>query len=195
MIPYTFEVQIGITEIKCGECRGETLRDACFMALQDALGKERFADLRPTLEKADITASSTTNGTADFSFDDIKIHLRALASEPITTCDDCGACCTYCDSPPGYGVPQWRPENLPDNLRIELDEYYAGDPKPQGNPCLWWDKETKKCKNYDWRPQICRDFERGSVDCARVRDAVFNGINPVVIGLDELRVEMSQIRH
>ena len=34
-----------------------------------------------------------------------------------------------------------------------------------GDPCCWYDEETKGCRFYDERPSICRDFERSSDAC------------------------------
>lgn len=38
------------------------------------------------------------------------------------------------------------------------------------NPCSWLDQETKQCKHYDQRPNICRDFVVGSNNCLSCRE-------------------------
>jgi Fe-S-cluster containining protein len=43
-------------------------------------------------------------------------------------------------------------------------------------PCLWWDPVTKKCRHYEWRPVVCRDFAVGEEDYLRIRKE--RGIGP-----------------
>jgi Fe-S-cluster containining protein len=31
--------------------------------------------------------------------------------------------------------------------------------------CCWWDEGTRGCQYYDYRPDICREFEVGGVSC------------------------------
>ncbi len=60
--------------------------------------------------------------------------------------------------------------NLPDELRREVDEYYLGMRKTEfDRPCVWLDLQTMRCKHYEHRPQACRDYAIGSVDCFRAR--------------------------
>ncbi|OOZ39331.1 zinc/iron-chelating domain-containing protein [Solemya pervernicosa gill symbiont] len=40
--------------------------------------------------------------------------------------------------------------------------------------CTALDRTTMLCTIYDDRPQICRDFEMGSVECINERDASFS---------------------
>ncbi len=40
-------------------------------------------------------------------------------------------------------------------------------------PCFWLDLATMKCRHYDHRPSICRDFDRSSEGCHTWR-AEFN---------------------
>jgi len=90
----------------------------------------------------------------------------------VLTCEGCGVCCTYCGCPPGYMVKEWRPADLPTELHRQLDDLAArveAGEKIDGSPCAWWDQATKKCKHYEFRPKMCRDFEPGSIDCQRVR--------------------------
>jgi Fe-S-cluster containining protein len=68
----------------------------------------------------------------------------------------------------------WRA--MPANLRRELTRYFVAlyRRRPgtgrEGLPCLWYDIETRRCRNYDWRPLACREFEIGGEDCLRHRN-------------------------
>lgn len=109
------------------------------------------------------------------------------------SCTDppCGACCTHVGSPPSfYGIanhpeaPAWvwdtedgvRWRAMPDEVRRTLEDYYKGredgtvsDRVKNKLPCLWFDPATKGCGHYEWRPEICREFEVGGEDCQRLR--------------------------
>ena len=91
---------------------------------------------------------------------------------PVLTCDDCGVCCRGIGSPPFVGSEILE---LPENLQEEILVKGTGsiwDKNPNeltGSPCYWYDTDTGRCKNYDNRPQICRDFEIGSWPCLSYR--------------------------
>lgn len=113
-------------------------------------------------------------------------------SLPIT-CDDCGACCQHVGTPPGFfGVfcsnswdeAFWADTNdyqhwldMPEPLRAGLRSYYQAmwrkeipDRTLDGKtPCLWYDAEARRCRHYEHRPQVCREFEVGEEDCLRLR--------------------------
>lgn len=90
--------------------------------------------------------------------------MEALA---IVSCDGCGACCMQ------QGHPPYTDEELavvPAELKTPLDAYLAGlEGDDTGRPCLWLDLETRQCRHYEHRPQICRNFERGSAACTLLR--------------------------
>ena len=106
----------------------------------------------------------------------------------IQDCNNCGACCLEQESPPGY---VWllvhggdrsdaddlaRLASLPEKLRRELLDYIddtrAGKPHPRGGVCLWFDKQSRRCKHYDLRPSICRDvLQPGDEACLEWRAA------------------------
>lgn len=113
---------------------------------------------------------------------------------PVVSCEGCGLCCTYMGTPPGYSTfflypgemqksDEWRLDYLrlmdaPVEVREELRAYY--EDVQQGKledrtlydvPCLWFDERTRKCKHYEWRPDVCREFKVGEEDCLRVRQA------------------------
>ena len=103
-------------------------------------------------------------------------------------CHNCGACCRGVSTPPGmfrayilktwdgvyatdhpdYGYWQAMPSELREHLRIYYRFVEAGmiPARVDGvDPCFWHDPDTKRCRNYEWRPETCREFEPGSEDC------------------------------
>lgn len=121
-----------------------------------------------------------------------------LDGEPLEnnpSCEGCGACCLEQGSPPGYAlfVPipyrhlyDWAPDtedwqhwaSMPDALKWELKDYYDGliagtteDRVKAEWPCLWLDMETRRCRHYEHRPTICREFPPGSDSCGYWRFA------------------------
>lgn len=105
---------------------------------------------------------------------------------PIIDCNNCGLCCTGVMSPPGFqlcfnGWPkdfavddQAIVATMPPELRDELISHYqkvvsiVGYRK--GEPCIWYDPASKKCRNYEYRPTICREFEVGGEGCLKWRE-------------------------
>lgn len=92
---------------------------------------------------------------------------------PILNCDNCGACCLNQESPPGYlsilvngheaaasDEDLDRFINMPHELMQELQAYakFLRDTEkhPNNGICIWFDEQTRKCKHYDLRPDICR---------------------------------------
>jgi Fe-S-cluster containining protein len=78
----------------------------------------------------------------------------------------------------GFEETGVRWEEIPRGVRRHLGQYFLDvDVKEvrenlsfAGKPCIWWDQHTRKCKHYEIRPSICRDFEVGAEDCLRFRD-------------------------
>jgi uncharacterized protein len=104
---------------------------------------------------------------------------------PIISCDGCGACCLEQSTPPGYlvlaaGLEWPEPEDvqrfaeLPADAKASLVHYQqqvaSGEACDAERPCIWLDTETMRCRHYEQRPQICRDFERGSGACLAWRE-------------------------
>ena len=90
-------------------------------------------------------------------------------------CDGCGLCCEkigspvvlYASRPDIQGSHPFRPHGFPAELAHEIDQRFLGlkrDEEPQ-EQCLWFDSETRRCKHYEWRPQVCRDYELGGEAC------------------------------
>lgn len=111
--------------------------------------------------------------------------------QPVS-CDGCGACCMHFDVPPfdcldplGDGSFEDREQDydfssLPDHLKRELEELYEDHQQPGahiGGPCPWFDVFTRKCRNYEHRPVICREFPVGCEICLEDRElcGVTNG--------------------
>lgn len=104
----------------------------------------------------------------------------------VATCDGCSACCREQESPPGYvamiarGVSAWpdirdrirferMPEALKEQLRRYIADLLAGKPRSD-EACIWLDRENNRCRHYEWRPEICRNFEVGCSGCLRWRE-------------------------
>lgn len=107
---------------------------------------------------------------------------------PVVSCDACGACCTIVGAPPGAYLylaqlptrpdlwPEWvvgspdvpRWQRAPEAARAAVRAY---DPAgtPGGKPCVWLDLETRRCRWYEHRPEVCRTFEMGGRDCLKMR--------------------------
>ncbi|MEX2139801.1 MAG: YkgJ family cysteine cluster protein [Pirellulales bacterium] len=90
--------------------------------------------------------------------------MEALA---IASCDGCGACCMEQGRPP-YTDDELR--FVPYELLAPIHEYVSTlEDDDFGQPCIWLDEETKQCRHYEHRPQVCRDFERGGELCIQLR--------------------------
>lgn len=104
----------------------------------------------------------------------------------VDSCTACGACCMHQGHPPGFAAcfggrrECAYPEDLeilatlPPSLREELADFYRtiaehGNHR-LGKPCLWFDPETRACRHYDFRPILCREFNRGSPACHQWRE-------------------------
>lgn len=110
---------------------------------------------------------------------------------PADPCKDCGKCCQHLDRPPfnllfdhsftrihtgqvdGGSVKDWQDypiwERIPDELKREVEEDRQSGKRPPDSPCLWYDPDTKKCRHYELRPTVCRDFTPGEPACNKFR--------------------------
>jgi uncharacterized cysteine cluster protein YcgN (CxxCxxCC family) len=118
---------------------------------------------------------------------------------PEITCTGCGSCCMHLGTPPFHSY-EW-----PTVFKTDLEGEPCGDdgadsPEvlalfaeiaalekdqthyPDG-PCSWFDPETGQCKHYDYRPNVCEDFEVGGEDCLRFRGecGVDRGLIPLTM--------------
>jgi Fe-S-cluster containining protein len=97
-------------------------------------------------------------------------------------CEGCGVCCMHMGTPPGfvYYLPRKGEKiskeareredyqivkSLPAKLRAELRAYYNAvdrgeleDRTGYDAPCPWLDERTMRCKHYENRPTICREY-------------------------------------
>jgi len=98
----------------------------------------------------------------------------------IDSCDGCGACCRVVTRPPFYcvfdeaGEVAWerlrrdRPDLMAELLADSRERRASGGPF-FGTPCLWYDAGTGRCRHYDYRPRVCREFSVGGDDCRDAR--------------------------
>jgi len=79
-------------------------------------------------------------------------------------CLQCGACCAHLGSPP---IMPDETEKLPPELRDTVHAFLDADGwrSESYKPCYFWNSETRKCRIYEHRPAICREFEPGSEAC------------------------------
>jgi hypothetical protein len=100
--------------------------------------------------------------------------LRKL---PILPADDpcrgCGACCLHLGWPPFYRTRDRHWKRLvrerPD-LVAEIERARKrADIYGEHGPCIWFDRATRRCRHYDYRPEVCRDYEPGAEDCRLAR--------------------------
>lgn len=96
---------------------------------------------------------------------------------PQLSCDGCGLCCMHMASPP---FSEDEDIDLPPEVFADLQgvrESRKLQFKVHGTdhvPCGWFDMVTRKCRHYEHRPSVCRDFEVGSTSCVGMRtDAGF----------------------
>lgn len=67
------------------------------------------------------------------------------------------------------GESYWH--QMPDDLKQQWKDFvenYRRDGELDG-PCFWFDMDTRLCRNHEHRPQVCRDFEAGSLACKQWR--------------------------
>ena len=121
-----------------------------------------------------------------------------MSKLPVLDCASCGVCCKHMGYP-AFNIPvaeqlsnvkinstlslrssefqdRQRWLELPQELKKALQLTIANYQKPVAEdgldgPCTWWDPETKLCRHHQHRPQVCRDFEVGSVACLDWRKA------------------------
>jgi Fe-S-cluster containining protein len=116
-------------------------------------------------------------------------------------CNNCGLCCMHMRTPPFIGVTDPRWQAMPQELRDELSVWLSYDEKKKkvveaprytlaqrkyGDdlPCLWLNVATGKCRHYEFRPDVCRDYQPGNGSCRELRRSVGLTVKgmPVVYG-------------
>ena len=104
------------------------------------------------------------------------VTLKVLKPE---TCNDCGLCCEGNGSPvvlyaANARYPSkhpHRPVGIPQELIDEIDLHFTGLFRGQESQdrCLWFDAENRVCKHYEWRPQVCHEYELSGYACLEKR--------------------------
>jgi len=107
------------------------------------------------------------------------LHLVDAKPQLPTDCEGCGACCLIPSSPPALLLGEWA-NTLPYQLWKELLDHAVQRTRglPRRSPptaCLWFDPETRRCRDYEHRPPACREFECGGEACLQSRQ--FWGMN------------------
>lgn len=106
----------------------------------------------------------------------IKSPIRAVESEgPIRSdisssatslCETCGECCRH------VGTPPFLPGDMDfDELPVDLrSSVLASRQRPRGDrECDWFDSQTNRCRHYEHRPILCREFGVDSKACRATR--------------------------
>ncbi len=94
------------------------------------------------------------------------------------TCEACGLCCTEMGSPP------FMPEHVGgvelQRLPAVVRKDYENGMKlrdaigwPDGEPYFWL-MEDQRCKHYQHRPEICREFKVGGEACRGWRELLLD---------------------
>jgi Fe-S-cluster containining protein len=83
------------------------------------------------------------------------------APDDLPACAGCGRCC--------HLVVELSPllDDVPEALVVEHDGVRCMDQHGDG-ACVALDPVTRLCTIYERRPQVCRDFARGSELCRRI---------------------------
>ena len=105
-----------------------------------------------------------------------------MACESSITCDGCGACCLTVGHPPfllelDEGIP--HPVAGADS-EADFHRLHSAPPAAQAAylanygtinvPCSWLDEFEGRCRFYEFRPDVCREFEVGSKWCTQFRE-------------------------
>ena len=100
---------------------------------------------------------------------------------PVISCDGCGVCCMHCGVCCMHiGWPPYlcgEAESLPASVRADLEltreisDRVAVSIGHDYFPCGWLDRSTGRCKHYEHRPEVCREFEVGGEDCHELRES------------------------
>ena len=96
---------------------------------------------------------------------------KSDASLPVlqaVSCEGCGICCTEVPVPPYLDEIDFIPEELQRQVyeaRLIEEQLIA-----EKRPCIWWDAATRKCGQYEDRPNICREYETGGELCLETRE-------------------------
>lgn len=93
-----------------------------------------------------------------------RLRQKSFGGKP--TCRGCGACCRNQPSPPFLDWDSFKrrfPKLAMEIVWREIETNYD-----DSLPCLWLTPEGR-CKHYEIRPQICREFRLGGEHCVHNR--------------------------
>lgn len=87
--------------------------------------------------------------------------------QPVTSCDGCGVCCREQPLPPFLDdidlIPPELQREMAEAIKIEAQLWALGQ------PCIWFEPSTGKCRHHEHRPNICREYEIGGELCLETR--------------------------
>lgn len=123
------------------------------------------------------------------------VALPVLAGGEL--CEGCGRCCDKIGLPPfeapnpdlgplpvaawkrAWGYDKYTAQQLTDTdtfqrmppaLRADHARLVRGlTADPSMTACAWLDPDTKRCRHYEYRPAVCRDWKPGERDCLQAR--------------------------
>jgi len=105
-----------------------------------------------------------------------------MTARKAQNCDGCSACCHSVGHPPfllewedGVPHPIEGADSQADYQRLfaapaEAQAAYVASRGAIDSPCPWLDAIENRCRHYDFRPDICRNFEVGSKWCSQFRE-------------------------
>jgi len=108
--------------------------------------------------------------------------MKNMGRERSLTCDGCTACCLSVGHPPfllnlqkGVPFPIGGEDSAADHERLgaapaAARAAYLGHVGTINAPCSWLDEANKRCRYYDFRPDVCRTFEVGGKWCSQLRE-------------------------
>lgn len=83
-------------------------------------------------------------------------------------CNGCGLCCMNQPCPPFCGDGDPSRAECPPELLAEIEAYIFSSRYNESHPCFWLDGYGR-CRHYEHRPEICRDYEVGGESCLAER--------------------------
>ena len=91
------------------------------------------------------------------------IPVALLDQDPDIDCSHCAACC--CRMP----VLVICDPDVPERFTEEDESGMTFMAQGEDGWCVALDRNTLRCTIYEIRPQICRDFDMGGIDCQEIR--------------------------